>query len=66
MVAVSARRSARKLTEDTKKAIEDAFLAYAGSGVPEDALLRMCARHAIGLLELSDADKSDWFEDIVT
>jgi len=30
-------------------------------GVPEDALLRLCADHAIGLLELDGEVVKDWF-----
>jgi hypothetical protein len=53
----------RKLKEDAKAEIRAAFRAYGGSGVPEEALLRMCADHAIGLLELGPAAAADLYEE---
>lgn len=46
------------LTEETKEAIRQAARNLTGSGVPEDALVRMLADHAIGLLE---NQRAEWF-----
>lgn len=48
-----------KLTEETKSDIRSAFANMTGSGVPEWALARMLADHAIGLLE---NQRSEWFQ----
>lgn len=53
----------RILSERTKREIREAFRIYAGSGVPEEQIVRMCADHAIGLLQLSEDSVKDWYEE---
>ena len=40
-----------KVSDQLKGEIMKAFRVYGGVGMPEEALIRMCAEHAIGLLE---------------
>ena len=51
----------RKVTEEFKERLREAFRVYGKSGVPEEALLEMTAMHAIGLLEVAD-QHPEWFE----
>ena len=56
------KKQYRKLKTEIKDEIRKAFQEYGKSGVPEDALLRLCADHAIGLLQLPKKDVMHWYE----
>lgn len=51
----------KKLTDKVKKDILNAFKTYTGSGVPEETLAYLMAKHAIALLEIAD-ELPEWFE----
>ena len=51
----------RQLKADIKQKIIEAFQVYGGNGVPENDLLRICADHAIGLLQLPEETIHDWY-----
>ena len=53
----------RTLKEKHKREIREAFRIYTAQGIPEESLVRLCADHAIGLLQLHSNVTEGWFED---
>ena len=50
-----------KLTEQAKRDIVNAFLSYTRDGLSTEHAVRICARHAIELLELDDTATQGWW-----
>lgn len=53
----------RVLSERTKREIREAFRVYTKQELTEEVLVRLCADHTIGLLQMPEDTTNEWYED---